>query len=101
MTTLAQPLPRYTFGVFVESVHGSHGAHDQSDLDRAVDAAEAVLETHGVDARAAFAAYCEVSNGADRTPASDAWEAASRAADLAFTTGWHDPNAAFVDIYPN
>lgn len=101
MTTKHTPGPRYSYGVFIESIHGSHGAHDEADIDRAVWAAGVVLETHGVDARAAFAAYCEVSNGADRSPKSDAWEAACRAADIAFTIGWHDSSAAFVDIYPS
>lgn len=76
------------------------GADD--DEARAIAAAEASLAAAGISPADAFAAYreqfLELDDEAGMTGAALAWIAASKAADIALTEGWHNPSGASCSI---
>ena len=88
----------------------SNGADQEEE--RAIRAAEAVLDAFCwragqpepidyIDAEAAYARHMsdEVYNRSERdTKLIAAWEAAEKAANLALTDGWHNPNGAGCSI---
>lgn len=82
-----------------------HGAHevDSDDIDRAREAAEAVLASRHVTAETAYAAYkAQWIEHDDETPMTgDAliWIEARQAADVALTSTWANPAAeCFCDM---
>ena len=76
----------------ITDLTGCRGVRDiDRDVDRAIDAADAVLA--GVDLEAAYAAYCAKCNEEPHDAAlADIWERADSAANIAFTEGWHRPD---------
>jgi len=77
-----------------------HGKFDETDKNRAISAAEAVLT--GIDAKAAYASYiAAVEAGVDPRDYSDMasdWDKADSAANIALTEGWHNTDGASIEL---
>lgn len=83
--------------IYIASVTGSRGCHDDSDTHRAIEAAECALAN--VNARAAYGAFIARCGDEKHDAAlADAWERAQSAADIAFTEGWAKPGGVLVEL---
>lgn len=87
---------------FSISINMTWGRADAEDKDRAADAAVAVLDAAGIKASDAYAEYQrqwdELDGMEGMTGLALVWIEAERAADLALTDGWADPNGASCSI---
>lgn len=84
---------------YIASVTGSRGCHSQEDIDRAIEAAEAVFAESDIDASDAFSSYMNRLDGLDCIDeAADLWQKAQQAADAAFTEGWANPGNVLVEL---
>jgi hypothetical protein len=92
-----------TTQIRIDILHGAASVTDD-DRERAEAAALKVLDALQIDAAEAYEAYKHHTSDEDynRSPRDTiliaAWEAAEKAADLALTDGWYNPNGAACTI---
>jgi hypothetical protein len=90
--------------VRVSSITGYRGS--DKDERRACRAASAVLRRHRADAMEAYDAYLAAlaagldSDDANYPRLARVWLKAESAAGAAYVKGWHNPDAAYIDIEP-
>lgn len=83
--------------LYVSSVSGSFGCHNDDDTHRALVAAQSVLKPEQEsDAFAAFLAM--VNDEAHDAILAELWESAQRAADIALTDGWDNPGDVHCEL---
>ena len=86
--------------LYISSVSGSGGCHNDDDTNRALLAAQAVIETEIEEA--AFKAYVARGNCEDHDAAlANAWEKAQRATNIALTLGWDNPGYTRCELAIN
>jgi hypothetical protein len=90
--------------VRVQSITGQRGS--DKDEARAIRAAEAVLRRHRVGAIEAYEAYLATveadidCDDANFPRLARVWLEAESAAEIAYVKGWHNPDAAYIEIAP-
>jgi hypothetical protein len=88
----------------VQSITGHRGS--DKDEKRACRAAEAVLRRHRVGAIEAYEAYLATveadidCDDANYPRLARIWLKAESAAEIAYVKGWHNPDAAYIEIAP-
>lgn len=88
--------------ISIEWISGRPVGGAEDDEERAIAAAEAVLDAAGADYAEAEATYriqwLEYEDELKMTGLAALWIEAREAADIALTAGWNNPGAAYCDI---